>query len=301
MGPTASGKTALATALLQHFSVDLLSVDSALVYRGMDIGTAKPSPAELAVCPHQMIDICDPAESFSAGDFCQYAMRHISTSFQCQRVPLLVGGTMLYFKSLLDGMNQLPGSNPVLRAEIESEAKAVGWAALHDRLQAFDPESHARIHPNDPQRISRAIEVYRSTGQSLTALQQTEQTRFPFRSINIILEPRDRAVLHQRIEQRLDQMFAAGFVDEVRRLYQRSDLHEDLPAIRCVGYRQVWQYLAGKIDYKTCREQALYATRQLAKRQLTWLRRWPPEGERFWIEDIAEDPKPVIQYLQRSL
>jgi tRNA dimethylallyltransferase len=286
MGPTASGKTALAIALKQHLqTAELISVDSALVYRGMDIGTAKPDAAEQAAAPHYLLDIRDPADSYSAADFRADALALIADIIARGNTPILVGGTMLYFKALLQGISSLPAADPAVRAELEAEAAVKGWTALHAELALVDPVSASRIHPNDPQRISRALEVYRIAGQSLTELTAAVAEPLPYPVRQFAITPVDRALLHQRIEQRFLQMLAQGFEQEVRQLYQRGDLHPDLPSMRCVGYRQMWDYLDGKIDYPTMVSQGIAATRQLAKRQLTWLRSWP---DLIWLKTEAE-------------
>ena len=294
MGPTASGKTALATELYQHLPSELISVDSALVYRGMDIGTAKPTPAELALTPHHLIDIRDPAEHYSAADFRTDALRLIAEIQHRGNIPILVGGTMLYFKALLDGISPLPEADAAVRAQLEAEAAVKGWAALHAELSDIDPVSAARIHPNDPQRINRALEVYRITGRSLTELTADKGEPFAFPVHQFAIAPQDRAVLHQRIALRFEQMLAAGFEQEVRSLKQRADLHPDLPSMRCVGYRQMWQYLAGECSYSDMTERGIAATRQLAKRQLTWLRGWQ---QLSWLESDA----PLSENLQAIL
>ncbi|WP_423185532.1 tRNA (adenosine(37)-N6)-dimethylallyltransferase MiaA [Alishewanella sp. d11] len=275
MGPTASGKTALAIALKHQLgNAELISVDSALVYRGMDIGTAKPTAAELNAAPHFLIDIRDPAQSYSAADFRADALQLIAEIQQRGNIPILVGGTMLYFKALLEGISALPAADEKVRAQLEAEAMALGWAALHQQLAAIDPVAANRIHPNDPQRINRALEVYRLTGQSLTELTAKQSEPFPYKVHQFAIAPTDRAELHQRIEQRFMQMLVQGFQQEVQQLLDRGDLHENLPAIRCVGYRQMWDYLKGNTDYELMVSQGVAATRQLAKRQLTWLRSW---------------------------
>lgn len=275
MGPTASGKTDLAIELVKRFPCEIISVDSALIYRQMDIGTAKPSAEELAIAPHRMIDILDPSEVFSAADFCTQAQQHIDAITAKGHIPLLVGGTMMYYKALLDGLSQLPQADAELRRAIQQQAEQEGWDALHRELQQVDPVSAERIHPNDPQRLNRAIEVYRLTGKPLSvhlAEQQTKQ--LPFQPLQFSIMPEQRSVLHQRIETRFQQMLAQGFEDEVRQLYQRGDLHPELPSIRCVGYRQMWSYLSGEYDYQEMVYRGVVATRQLAKRQITWLRGW---------------------------
>ena len=274
MGPTASGKSALAMELVQRLPCDIISVDSALVYRGMDIGTAKPTAAELAVAPHRLIDLLDPTQAYSAADFCRDALREMAAISAAGRIPLLVGGTMLYYKALLEGLSPLPEADPQIRSHIEAEAQDVGWAALHQQLLELDPVAGARIHPNDPQRLSRALEVFRITGKTLTELTQQQGSELPYRTLQYAIAPSDRAVLRQRIAERFDAMLAQGFEAEVCQLFERGDLTPDLPSIRCVGYRQMWDYLAGVIDYEEMRYRGTVATNQLAKRQLTWLRGW---------------------------
>jgi tRNA dimethylallyltransferase len=274
MGPTASGKTALAMGLSDNLPVDIISVDSALVYKGLDIGTAKPTPDELEKYPHQLIDIIDPIQSYSASDFCTDAFAAIKKSHENNRIPVLVGGTMMYFKSLLDGISPLPPANEDIRKDIEQESAAHGWEALHKELEAIDPISAARIHINDPQRISRALEVYRITGKSLTELTAVKGEVLQGNVLQFALIPKDRSLLHERIETRFNQMISQGFEAEVVKLRERKDLNEDLPSIRCVGYRQMWQYLNGEHDHKEMIFRGVCATRQLAKRQLTWLRSW---------------------------
>ncbi|CQD32183.1 tRNA (adenosine(37)-N6)-dimethylallyltransferase MiaA [Yersinia mollaretii] len=274
MGPTASGKTALSIALRQRLPVELISVDSALIYRGMDIGTAKPSAEELALAPHRLIDIRDPAESYSAADFRKDALKEMADITAAGRIPLLVGGTMLYFKALLDGLSPLPSADPQVRQRIEEQAAEQGWEALHQQLADIDPVSAARIHPNDPQRLSRALEVFFISGKTLTELTKISGETLPYRVHQFAIAPVSRELLHQRIELRFHQMLAAGFEAEARALFDRGDLHMDLPAIRCVGYRQMWSYLSGEIDYNEMVYRGVCATRQLAKRQMTWLRGW---------------------------
>lgn len=275
MGPTASGKTDLAVALTEHLPCDIISVDSALVYRGMDIGSAKPDAATLARAPHRLISFLDPSEPYSAAQFRRDALREIADIQSRGRIPLLVGGTMLYFKVLLEGIADLPAADPSIRAALAAEAAHLGWPAMHDKLAAVDPETAARLHPNHSQRILRALEVYQQTGIPLSRLQKEQLPEaLPFRPLQLALMPEDREVLNLRIEQRFGRMLAAGFVDEVRHLYQRGDLHPDLPSIRAVGYRQAWGYLAGHITDTEMRDAGIAATRQLAKRQLTWLRSW---------------------------
>ncbi|MDH4255155.1 MAG: tRNA (adenosine(37)-N6)-dimethylallyltransferase MiaA [Gammaproteobacteria bacterium] len=273
MGPTATGKTDLAVWLAERFPVEIISVDSALVYRGMDIGTAKPDAATLAKAPHRLIDICEPEETYSAGAFVRDAAENIDAIRRSGRIPLLVGGTMMYFRSLTRGIAELPEADPALRAEIDREAAQLGWPALHAELTRVDPAAAARIEPGDRQRIQRALEVYRGSGRSLTAW-QTDRSSAPAgcEYLKIGLIPADRAALHARINTRFERMLESGFVDEVRRLRARSGLHAGSPSMRAVGYRQVWSYLDGNCDLHEAARRAQAATRQLAKRQLTWLR-----------------------------
>ncbi|WP_445364841.1 tRNA (adenosine(37)-N6)-dimethylallyltransferase MiaA [Microbulbifer sp. ANSA003] len=278
MGPTASGKTDLAMALADRLPVELISVDSALVYRGLDIGSAKPSVEELAAYPHRLIDICDPSESYSVGRFRKDALEAMAEITAAGKVPLLVGGTMLYFRALLEGMAKLPEADAAVRAEIEARAEREGWPALHAELAQVDPQLAAELHPNHSVRIERGLEVYRLTGVPLSQLRREQEAggiQEQYQVCQMAIMPRDRSLLHQRIELRFRKMLAAGFIDEVQGLLDRGDLHEDLPAIRAVGYRQVWQHLQGQTDYDDMVAAGIAATRQLAKRQLTWLRRWP--------------------------
>lgn len=274
MGPTASGKTALAMGLQDHLPVDIISVDSALVYKDMDIGTAKPTSDELKQYPHQLIDMIDAAQSYSASDFCHDALKAIQESHTNNRIPVLVGGTMMYFKSLIEGISPLPAADAKVRNDIEREVAEKGWEVLHQELAEIDPVSAARIHKNDPQRLSRALEVYRLTGKSLTELTETKGEGLQGNVLQFALTPKDRTILHKRIELRFNQMIAQGFEKEVVKLKERSDLHIDLPSIRCVGYRQMWQYLNGDYNHEEMIFRGVCATRQLAKRQLTWLRSW---------------------------
>ncbi len=274
MGPTASGKTDLAIRLRQKYPVEIISVDSALIYKGMDIGTAKPDETELAQAPHRLIDILDPSESYSAADFRRDALLAMDEIVSQGKIPLLVGGTMLYYKALLEGLSPLPKADPEIRAQIENESKELGWAALHDQLRAIDPVSAERIHQNDPQRLSRALEVYRISGKTLTELTQTQGEVLPYRVKQFAIAPKERAELHRRIELRFEKMMEAGFEEEMRGLYAREDLHPDLPSIRCVGYRQMWDYLDGNCTLDDAIFKGVCATRQLAKRQITWLRSW---------------------------
>lgn len=283
MGPTASGKTALALEIAQHYPCEIISVDSALVYRGMDIGTAKPSVAERAQVPHHLIDILDPSEAYSAADFRRDALRLIDEIIARGRVPLLVGGTMLYFRVLRDGIAELPAANAEVRDEIAQAAARIGWPALHAELARVDPIAAAKIHPQHSQRIQRALEVFRITGVPMSQLhiegkkaqQQCISAPEPIRWVQLAVAPRERRVLHERIASRFETMLREGVIDEVMALRRRADLHADLPAMRAVGYRQVWDYLAQQTSYAEMVEKGLVATRQLAKRQLTWLRSWP--------------------------
>ena len=280
VGPTASGKTAAALALAESLQpqggAEIISVDSALVYRGMDIGTAKPSREELAAVPHHLIDTLDPLDSYSAAEFAKDAAALIQDIRARGKTPLLVGGTMLYLKALLEGLNDMPPADPEVRADIHARAARLGWPALHAELAQVDPQTAARLAPGDSQRIGRALEVWTATGQSLSSFHQSAKASAPDWHIPIIsLEPLDRAWLHQRIAQRFDQMMAAGFMDEVKALRARGDLNPDLPSMRCVGYRQAWQGLDEGWSEAEIRERGIFATRQLAKRQITWLRSMP--------------------------
>ncbi|WP_047283684.1 tRNA (adenosine(37)-N6)-dimethylallyltransferase MiaA [Pseudomonas protegens] len=306
MGPTAAGKTDLAIELTKVLPCELISVDSALVYRGMDIGTAKPSRELLAQFPHRLIDILDPAESYSAADFRTDALAAMADITARGKIPLLVGGTMLYYKALLEGLADMPAADPQVRAELEDEAARLGWQALHDQLAAVDPESAARIHPNDPQRLSRALEVYRVSGLTMTAHRQRQlaqsteagasgRIQLPYTVANLAIAPASRQVLHQRIAQRFTQMLEQGFIDEVVALRSRSDLHAGLPSIRAVGYRQVWDHLDGKLTSAEMQERGIIATRQLAKRQFTWLRSW---ADLQWLDSLDCDNLPrALKYL----
>ncbi|WP_006788762.1 tRNA (adenosine(37)-N6)-dimethylallyltransferase MiaA [Thiorhodospira sibirica] len=276
LGPTASGKTQLALSLAQHVPCEIISVDSALVYRGMDIGTAKPSADIRAQVPHHLIDLIDPADAYSAARFCEDALNAMQAVTARGRIPLLVGGTMLYFKALEYGLDEMPPADPDIRQKLEAQAQAQGWEALHQRLQQIDPIAAQRIHPNDPQRLQRALEVYELTGRPLSSLQQGDKvSRLAYRTLRLALLPPCRERLRAAIASRFRQMLNEGFVDEVRALRQRPDLHKNLPAMRAVGYRQAWEYLDGDIDADTFESTAITATRQLAKRQLTWLRSYP--------------------------
>jgi len=293
MGPTASGKTALAMALANAQDCHVISVDSALIYRGMDIGTGKPSKQEQQQCPHALMDICDPLESYSAARFRADAINEIEWALNQKKRPILVGGTMLYFKALIEGIADLPDADASVRAALEQEKERDGLAAMHARLAQLDAESAARININDPQRILRALEVITLTGQAMSALwQQSKSQVLPYRFVQVALIP-DRAWLHERIAQRFDQMLSAGLIDEVKSLKERGDLYVDLPSMRCVGYRQVWEFLDGACLEQEMRERGIAATRQLAKRQYTWLRRWPLD----LIMDEKE-PNPVGRVLK---
>ncbi len=284
MGPTASGKTELAMALCRQLPCDIISVDSAQVYRGMDIGSAKPSAELLKQYPHRLVDIRDPADPYSAAQFREDALREMHDITANGRIPLLVGGTMLYFKVLLQGIGDLPSADHDIRAQINAEAKAHGWPHIHQQLAVVDPQSAQRIFPNDPQRLQRALEVYRITGVTLTEWHARQHRRqaesIPFSLYQMAIAPRDRSVLHARIAARFEQMLEQGLLAEVQVLFGRDDMHAGLPAIKAVGYRQVWEYLEGKLSYDEMIERGIIATRQLAKRQYTWLRSWP---DLHWI------------------
>ncbi len=287
MGPTASGKTDVAIRLAQEYPIDIISVDSSMVYRGLDIGTAKPTAAELALAPHRLIDIRDPAQPYSAADFRMDALREMADSTSRGRIPLLVGGTMMYFKVLKEGLANLPEANEIIRAEITLEAQTHGWPFIHQKLTAVDPITAARLMPNDSQRLQRALEVFYLTGQTLSSLHKTQVTQsLPYCLLEVALLPKERSVLHERIEKRFDVMLANGFVDEVLALKARGDLHLELPAIRSVGYRQVWEYLDGLYDEKEMRYRGVVATRQLAKRQHTWLRSLNDDVHQVYTEDV---------------
>ena len=291
MGPTASGKTAAALAIAREMPVEIISVDSALVYREMDIGTAKPTADELASVPHHLIDIIDPLESYSVMQFREDAIRLVAEIQARGRLPLLVGGTMMYFKGLVDGLDDLPTADPAVRARIDEEAARIGWPGMHAKLRDLDPATADRLAPNDAQRINRALEIIELSGKPMSELlARREKTALPFELVSFALEPSDRAVLHKRIALRFDQMLGErddeGIVLEVARLRARGDLHLGLPSMRCVGYRQSWEYLDGAYDRQQLRENGIVATRQLAKRQLTWLRSMP---DRIAIDCLAPD------------
>ncbi|WP_026959545.1 tRNA (adenosine(37)-N6)-dimethylallyltransferase MiaA [Aliagarivorans taiwanensis] len=291
MGPTASGKTALAIELHQKLGAELISVDSALIYRGMDIGTAKPTAEEQALAPHALIDICDPTEVYSVADFRSDALREIERVHQAGKIPLLVGGTMLYFKSLIEGIAELPAADDALRELIIQQGDEQGWRSLHEELQRIDPASAARINVNDKQRLMRAIEVYRLTGKSLSALQAEPPKLLPYRFHQFAIAPSEKEVLHQRIEQRFHLMLEQGFADEVQSLIDRGDLDLSLPSMRCVGYRQMWNYLHGELDYQEMIFRGVVATRQLAKKQMNWLNGW---SELNWLDSSATQNDKII-------
>jgi tRNA dimethylallyltransferase len=285
MGPTASGKTALAVELRRRFPVDIISVDSALVFRGMDIGTAKPDAETLRIAPHALINIREPEEVYSAADFREDALAVMEQTTGRGRVPLLVGGTMLYFRALTRGLAALPSADAAVRQVIEKQALDHGWAAMHARLATRDPEIAGRIHPNDPQRISRALEVIELTGKKMSQLQQEqEQQDLAYRVFRIVACPQPRARLHERIELRYRQMLGEGFMQEMETLRKRKGLGREMPSMRCVGYRQAWSYLEGEISHDEMCQKAVAATRQLAKRQITWLRR---ETDALWYDPVA--------------
>ncbi|SNT15043.1 tRNA dimethylallyltransferase [Noviherbaspirillum humi] len=288
VGPTASGKTAAALALAERMPVEIISMDSALVYRGMDIGTAKPTPQERAAAPHHLIDILDPLEAYSAMQFRRDALQLVDEIRARGRLPVIVGGTMLYYKALRDGLNELPEADAALRAQLDTEAAEHGVPALHARLAGIDPDTAARLKPNDSQRIQRALEIYLLSGKPMSHwLAQQARETLPFDLLPISLEPSERSRLHERIARRFDAMLeAGGLLQEVEALRQRGDLHPGLPSMRCVGYRQAWEYLDGGYDLAALREKGIAATRQLAKRQLTWLRAMP---ERLVIDCLAPD------------
>ena len=274
MGPTASGKTDLAIEICENLPCEIISVDSALIYRGMDIGTAKPNAEELKKAPHRLIDILDPAQSYSVAEFRKDALLAMQDITARGNIPLLVGGTMMYYKALIDGLSPLPESDQSVREIIQTKAEESGWQALHQQLAQIDPTSAKRIHPNDPQRLIRALEVYQLTNRSMTDLMATKSDPIPYNVKQFCIAPDDRKVLHQRIAQRFQLMVDMGFQSEVEKLKNRGDLHLNLPSIRCVGYRQMWQHLDGDFNFNEMCEKSIAATRQLAKRQLTWLRGW---------------------------
>ncbi len=285
MGPTASGKTEMAMRLVDAFDGEIISVDSAMVFRDMNIGTAKPEPALLAQYPHALIDLIDPRESYSAAQFRSDALKQIDEIQARGHTPILAGGTMLYYRALEYGLSPLPKADPKIRQRLEQQAQEIGWEAMHQRLAEVDPAAAKRIHPNDPQRLQRALEVYEISGVPMTELWQQSSVPLAVTPLKIALAPAERAILHQRIEHRFDLMLAQGLLEEVENLYRRGDLSPSLPSIRCVGYRQLWGYLEGEWDEKSARERAIIATRQLAKRQMTWLR---SEENLNWIDPLED-------------
>lgn len=297
MGPTASGKTAAALAIAREIPAEIISVDSALVYRDMNIGTAKPNAEELAAAPHHLIDIIDPSEAYSVAQFLQDSARLVNEIRERGRLPIMVGGTMMYYKALMNGIDDLPPADATIRAQLDADMEKIGAPGLHARLQEVDPITAARLQPNDSQRIQRALEIYMLTGKAMSSLiAQQPRSAMPFEMRSVSLEPSDRSVLHERIARRFDLMLEQGFLDEVRALKQRPELHAELPSIRCVGYRQAWDYLDGSISYEEMRERGIIATRQLAKRQLTWLRSIP---ERHIID--CNDSTATTQVLELAL
>ena len=300
MGPTASGKTPLSLALARALPVEIVSVDSAQVYRGMDVGTAKPSPAERAAAPHHLVDIIDPTGSYSAARFRSDALRLMSEITTRGKIPLLVGGTMLYFKALREGLSELPDADEEIRTEIDTEAAARGWPAMHAELASVDPQTAARLKPTDAQRIQRALEIYRVSGEPMSQLlERNKPDPLPYRLIELALVPSDRGELHRRIEARFDAMLERGLVKELRGLRKRHPLRPSLPSMRCVGYRQAWQHLDGKLDRDELRDRGIFATRQLAKRQLTWLRAM--KGVRSF-DCLAENSEAgVLSWLREKL
>lgn len=308
MGPTASGKTDLALQLADALPCEIISVDSALIYRGMDIGSAKPNAEILQKYPHHLIDILDPAQSYSAAQFRDDALQAMADITARGRIPLLVGGTMLYFKALTEGLAAMPSADPEVRARLEQQAASEGWAALHTELQRIDPVSAQRIHPNDPQRLLRALEVWHISGQTMTQLRVKQSlekqqllasngAHLPYNVATFAIAPQQRSVLHERIAQRFQQMLEQGFIAEVEALRQRGDLHVDLPSIRAVGYRQAWAYLDGEYAYDEMIERGIIATRQLAKRQFTWLRSW---DDVEWLDSLScNKMSQVLKRLER--
>ncbi len=299
MGPTASGKTALAVDLVQRYPFQIISVDLAQVYRDMNIGTGKPTQEILDIAPHRLIDIADPADAYSVAEFRDDAIAEIKDVLAQGDTPLLVGGTMLYFRVLRDGLADMPHADSGIRAEIEELAEREGWEAVHQQLARVDPASAARIHPNDPQRLQRALEVFRVSGKTMTAMHSEGQTDLkleqPFNLHFFAIQPEDRSVLHRQIEQRFKQMLRDGLLAEVEMLHSRKDLNPLLPSIKSVGYRQVWQYIEGELDYDGMIEKSIIATRQLAKRQLTWLRSW--KNLQSLSDSSAQSTDSVLKYV----
>lgn len=306
MGPTAAGKTDLALELARSLPCELISVDSALIYRGMDIGTAKPEKSVLAEFPHRLIDIRDPLEAYSAAEFRTDALAAMAEITSRGKIPLLVGGTMLYYKALLEGLADMPSADEGVRREIEAQAAAQGWAAVHAELARVDPQSAARIHPNDPQRLTRALEVWRVSGLSMSEHRLRQQQnagldtpgggQFPYTVAQLAIAPLERQVLHERIARRFQLMLEQGFIEEVETLRRRGDLHAALPSIRAVGYRQAWDYLDGRLTHDEMVERGIIATRQLAKRQFTWLRGW---SDVHWLDSLAGDNlSRALKYLE---
>lgn len=300
MGPTASGKTQLAIQLVKQYPFEVISVDSAMVYRGMDIGTAKPDADSLAIAPHHLIDIRNPEDPYSAAQFRDDALREIAAIQAKGKIPLLVGGTMLYFRTLQQGIAPMPSADAELRLKLTREGETLGWPALHARLATLDPIAAERIHPQDSQRIQRALEVHALTGKSLTSWHHHQEKMLPDDEFHsLVISPEDRSILHARIQQRFLHMLDAGFIDEVKKLFDQENLTLETPAIRSVGYRQVWQYLEGKLTFEDMREKGIIATRQLAKRQLTWLRSWP---DAVWFNSEADDLfEQITTYLKKSV
>lgn len=299
MGPTAAGKTDLALFLSQHLPVEIISVDSALIYRQMDIGTAKPCVGTLKKFPHHLVNIIDPKDTYSAGRFRQDALTLMADITRRGKIPLLVGGTMLYFKTLQYGIADLPEADIHVRERLQEQLEEYGLSALHKRLSEVDPVSAKRIHLNDPQRLLRALEVYELSGKSLTELTQYSEFLLPYKVIKVIVSPFDRKILHKRIADRYQKMMQAGFISEVKNLYDRGDLHCSLPSIRAVGYRQAWSFLSGEYDESTFIEKAIIATRQMAKRQLTWLR---AQKDGVWFDSGIDLPeKQVLDFVRCKL
>lgn len=305
MGPTASGKTALALEFAEHFPTEIISVDSALVYRELNIGSAKPTLQEMSRVPHHLIDVCDPTTAFSVADFCEQAESTMKEITARGNIPVLVGGTMMYFRSLLDGLAQMPATNEDVRAYIESVAAEKGWPEIHRRLADVDPVTANSIHPNHSQRLSRALEVYLSSGKTMSELRENQAKSNEFLTqyqlVQMAIGPKDRSILHERIALRFQQMLKSGFIDEIETLYRRGDLNENLPAIRAVGYRQFWNYCSGEYSLEQAHEKAVIATRQLAKRQLTWLRGWKDPLYWLYIDNDEGNLIPGQQIITKAL